>query len=312
MQIGSLEIKGRLFLAPMSNVTTLPFRLLCKRYGASVVYSEMINADAYLMASPKTKKRLMFLEEERPIGIQMFGSRIDVVVKAAKKIESELKPDLIDINIGCPSYEVMKTGAGAALLNDLPRISGLIGKLSSSISIPLTCKMRIKNNEEETLEIAKAIEKAGAGALTVHGRTAKQKYSGKSNWDIIKKIKEELIIPVILNGDVTDERSAENAFSYTKCDAIMIGRAAVGNPYLFKRIIHYLKTGKRLERQTFKEKTNDFLKYLDLCEKHGYTNIAAIKMQAQRSLKGFKNNKKTREKIANSKSIEKITELLSF
>jgi tRNA-dihydrouridine synthase B len=310
MKIGDLEIKEKLFLAPMSNVTNLPFRLLCKRYGAAMVYSEMINADAFLRQSPKTGKRIYFVEEERPIGVQLFGSDEKILIMAAKKIEKELRSDLIDINIGCPAYDVMKTGGGASLLKDEKKLQMLISSLSNAISIPLTCKIRITKDDEKILKIAKIIEKSGAKALTVHGRTARQKYSGKANWDIIKKIKANAKIPIILNGDVIDELSAEKAFSYTKCDAVMIGRAAIGNPYLFKRINYCLKTKKMLEKQTLKQKTEDFYEYVRLCRKHNYTSISSIKTQAHNFMKGFEGAKTIRQKISRSKTISEIINLL--
>jgi tRNA-dihydrouridine synthase B len=301
IKIGDIRT-GVLFMAPMSNVTNLPFRLMCKRYGASMLYSEMINADAYLMESEKTGRRAFFLDEERPIGVQMFGSDEDHLCRAAKKIEHDLRPDIIDINIGCPAYAVMKTGAGARLLNDVKRVESLVKKMVHAIKAPLTCKIRILD-EKETLVMAKAIEKAGAKALTVHGRTPRQRYSGRADWDMIRKVKENLRIPVILNGDVVDEDSAADAFDKTGCDAIMVGRAAVGNPFLFKRLSHFLAISERLRKQTLKECAADFLEYLDLCEKHGYTSVSAVKMQAQNFVKGFSGVKKHRVAIVACKDI---------
>ena len=306
IRIGNITA-GVLFLAPMSNVTNLPFRIMCKHYGADVVYSEMINADAYLMESPKTGKRAFFLESERPIGVQMFGSDEHILAKAAKKIEHDLKPDLIDINIGCPAYTVMKTGAGAKLLCEPEKIGSLVEKMASAIKIPLTCKIRIMG-EDATIDVAKIIQRSGAKALTVHGRTPKQRYSGKANWEIIKNVKKSLKIPVILNGDVIDEDSAKQAFVKTGCDAIMIGRGAIGNPFLFKRISHFLKTSEHLDKQTLKEYASSFLEYLTLCEKYGYTNMSAIKMQAQNFIKGFSGVKSRRIKIVSCKTVAEIKE----
>ncbi|MFH2019860.1 MAG: tRNA-dihydrouridine synthase family protein, partial [archaeon] len=307
---GKVKIKGRLFLAPMSNVTNLPFRLLCKKFGASVVYSEMINADAYLMDSAKTKKRIFFLEEERPIGVQMFGSNEEVLVYAAKKIEKELCPDIMDINIGCPAYDVMKTGAGASLLCSPEKLGNLVKKLSASLNIPLTCKIRILKDDDKTIEIASIIERSGASAISIHGRTARQRYSGKANWEIIGKIKSKLTIPVILNGDVTDELSAKNAFTIG-CDAIMVGRAAIGNPLLFSRIITYQASGKILPLTSMEENLLIFKEYIQLCKKYDYINITSIKMQAQNFTKGFKGSKSIREKIAGCKSLYELEALLN-
>ncbi len=311
MKIDNVKLDGKLILAPMSGITNLPFRLLCKKYGVALVYSEMINADAYLYENEKTQKRVFFLDEERPVGIQLMGSDVDKLKEAAVKIEKQLKPDLIDINIGCPAYNVMKTGSGASLLRDPDKLSNLLKTLSSAIKIPLTCKIRITSNDKITISIARTIEKAGAKALTVHGRTVKQKYSGNANWEIIKKIKHELKIPVVLNGDIIDERSAEKAFSDTKCDAVMIGRAAIGNPYLFKRINHYLKTGELLEKQSLKERISVFTEFLNRCVKYNYLDVKSIKVQAQYFTKGFQGGKEVRSKISKLKNINEISLLLA-
>ena len=310
MTIKKLDFSNKLLLAPMSNITNLPFRLICKKYGADFVYSEMLNCDAYLMDNKKTKKRAYFVEEERPVGIQIFGSSIEKLTKAAKKIEKELKPDLIDINIGCPAYNVMKTGGGASLLKS-PKIFEIIKSLSSSISIPLTCKIRILSKGIDTINVAKLIEKSGAKALTVHGRTVKQGYSGNANWDIVKKIKQKLSIPVILNGDIIDEISAKKAFEETKCDSIMVGRAAIGNPYLFKRIKYYLKTGKMLEEITINDKINDFFEYLNLCEKTRYLDLVVIKTQANHFVKNLYGVRQLRRKISECKNIEQLKLVLN-
>ncbi|MBN2368714.1 tRNA dihydrouridine synthase DusB [Candidatus Woesearchaeota archaeon] len=310
MKIGNLKIDGKLFLAPMCDITNLPFRLLCKRYGAAMMYSEMIHADAFLMGSEKTGKRLYFLEEERPIGIQVIGSREDLIVKAAVRIQKQLKPDLIDINIGCPSYNVTKLGSGAAMLSEPDKIKSLVNKLSDKLKIPLTCKMRVTNNEDKTIKLAGLIQESGAGALTVHGRTAKQGYSGKADWKIIGKIKSALDIPVILNGDVTDELSAARAFEETGCDAVMIGRAALGNPFIFKRISHYLLTGKTIEEQDKEQRIKDFFELVRLCNEHNYEDLAYIKVQASHFTKGIEGGAILRRKITSCKTAGQIVDVL--
>jgi tRNA-dihydrouridine synthase B len=310
MKIGKLEIKGNVFLAPMCNVTSLPFRLLCKKYGAAMMYSEMIHADAYVMESEKSSKRAYYLEEERPIGIQLTGSNIDVLEQAIKKIEKKQHPDLIDINIGCPAHNVIKSGAGSALLKDIDKLSHLIKKLSSAINIPLTCKIRILTEDKETIKTAQAIEKAGAKAITVHGRTVKQKYSGKADWNIIKKVKDNLSIPIILNGDVKDEESAKRAFETTGCDAVMIGRAAIGNPHIFKRINHYLETGERLPKQSIKDKVKEFSQFLGLCRKYGYMDMLFIKTEAANFAKNFEGAAKIRAAVSKCITPEDIEKIL--
>jgi len=291
----------KLYLAPMSNITNLPFRLMCKKYGADVVFSEMINADAIIYENKKTLKRAYFSDDERPIGVQLVGSDL-LKLKKALKIVENMKPDFIDLNFGCPAYNVIKIGSGSAILKDLDFLEKLVKELSSSTKLPLTCKMRISAKDEKTIQAAKIIEKSGASVLTIHGRTVKQKYSGKANWDIIGKVKKELSIPVILNGDVIDGESAKKALE-TKCDGLMIGRASIGNPFVFREIKHYLKTGEVI-KQDIKEKSEDFLEYVELCKKYDYLNISAIKMQAQYFTKGY--SRKLRREISELKTIDDI------
>jgi len=309
MKIGRLEIQGKVVLAPMCDVTKLPFRLLCKRYGAAIVYTEMIHAEAYLYDSKRTKKRAKILEEERPVGIQLVGSTIDSLKKAAIGIEKELRPDLIDINIGCPAYNVIKTGSGSALLKDTKRLAEIVKIMSSSLEVPFTCKIRILEKEKDTLLAVKMIEKSGAAALTVHGRTAKQGYSGKSDWNIIKKIKESLKIPVILNGDIIDEVSAKNAIDLTGCDAVMVGRAAIKNPFIIQRIDHFLKTGEKL-MNSFSDRVDDFIEIVNLSKKYGYTEITPIKILAQNFTKGTIDGSVVRKELGEATAIEQIVEIM--
>jgi nifR3 family TIM-barrel protein len=301
---------GRLLLAPMSKVTTLPFRLLCKKYGASVVYSEMINADALVMQSEKTLKRTFFLDEERPIGIQLSGSDIDVLTKAVKMVETYMKPDLIDVNLGCPDYSVMRSGCGASWLKDPEKIGYLVKQLSGATHLPLTCKIRVVKDEETTIRIAKIIERNGSSAIAVHGRTAEQRYTGKADWGIVAKVKENLRIPVILNGDVVDEESASQAFSLG-VDALMIGRAAIGNPYIFRRILHYLDTAKRLPAQDLNDKISDFSQFIHLALKYGYTDTTNLKMQAQYFTKNHPGSGKVRLELTTAKDINEIVSIIS-
>ncbi|MCM2325929.1 MAG: tRNA dihydrouridine synthase DusB [Candidatus Woesearchaeota archaeon] len=305
MLIGPLDIRGKVVLAPMCEVTKLPFRLICKRYGAAIVYTEMIHADAYIMGAERTKKRAMVLEEERPVGIQIVGSSLEKLKKAAVMIEKDLKPDILDINIGCPAYNVMKTGSGSALLKDLDKLSEIVRELSSSVKIPFTCKIRVLEKDEDTLKAAGMIEKSGAAALTVHGRTARQGYSGKANWDIIRKIKQQAKIPIILNGDITDEASASNALETTGCDAVMIGRAAIKNPFIIKQISHFLDTGEAL-KNTFQDKLKDYEEIISLYERYGIDDLTALKLLAQNFTKGEVKGSIFRRRISEAKTIDEI------
>lgn len=310
MKIGKLEIKGKLFLAPMCDVTNLPFRLVCKKSGASLTYTEMIHAEAYLMDSIKTKKRTRILREERPVGVQIVGSNILKLKQAAIKIEKEIKPDLVDINFGCPSYNVIKTGSGSDLLMNLPKLKLIVSTLSSCISVPFTCKMRIFSEDSKTIRAAKLIESSGANAITIHGRTAKQGYSGKANWEIIKKIKQELKIPVILNGDVVDEESAIKAFEYTNCDAVMIGRAAMKDPLIFKKINYFLQNKNKLPEQNFDEKLQLIIEIITLCKKYQYLNVSTLKVMINNLTKGYNQGKELRRKLTKIKDVEEIIDLI--
>lgn len=308
MHIGSLNIPGKVILAPMCEVTKLPFRLVCKKYGAAIVYTEMIHADAYLMGAKKTFKRARILEEERPVGIQIVGSSLEKLKEAAKKIESDLKPDLIDINIGCPAYNVIKTGSGSALLKDIPRLGNIVKEISGSLVIPLTCKIRLLEDEKDTIDAAKTIEKNGAKALTIHGRTAKQGYSGKADWEMISLVKKALNIPVILNGDIVDEDSAKSALENSGCDAVMVGRAAIKSPFIIRQIDYFLKTGKKLD-YSFSDRIKDFYEIVSLYEKYDCMDLTALKMLAQNITKGVEGGNELRKKISESKNLTEIKKI---
>jgi nifR3 family TIM-barrel protein len=305
MQIGSLNIPGKVVLAPMCEVTKLPFRLICKRYGAAIVYTEMIHADAYIMGADRTKKRAIVLDDERPVGIQIVGSSLEKLKRAAVMIERDLEPDILDINIGCPAYNVMKTGSGSALLRDLGKLSEIVRELSSSVKIPFTCKIRILDNDEDTLRAAKMIERSGAAALTVHGRTARQGYSGKADWEMIRKIKHQAKIPIILNGDIIDESSASSALEATGCDAVMVGRAAIKNPFIIRQISHFLDTGESL-KNTFKDKLKDYEEIISLYERYGIDDLTALKLLAQNFTKGEVKGSIFRRRISEAKTIGEI------
>ena len=306
MNIGKLKLDGNLILAPMSGVTNLPFRLLCKKYGAALVFSEMTCSEAIVRQNEKSLERGLTCTEERPMGIQLLGSDPDVLASSAVIMQETCRPGLIDVNLGCPDQAVIKNGFGAALLNKPEKIGEIIKKISEFIDVPVTAKIRILNSPEETCKIARRIEKAGAGALTVHGRTQKQGYSGKSDLDAIKYIKGELSIPVIANGDIFDEKQALHVLEYTQCDGLMIGRAAIGNPYIFQRLSHYLIKGELLPPRTFEEQLDDFFEYARLCRKYDMLEYSDLKLKAQWFLKNRENIKSVREKINDAKDIDSI------
>ncbi|SFM72552.1 tRNA dihydrouridine synthase DusB [Methanolobus profundi] len=310
MKIADLKIPGNILLAPMANVTNLPFRLMCKRYGASITYSEMISADAVIYENEKTLSRGMSCEDERPLGIQIFGNSPEIMTKAALRIEEIYQPEIIDINFGCPARLLTKDGCGSALLRSPELIHEIVKELSDDLSTPVTAKIRILEDMEKTLEIAHLIESAGASAITVHGRTRQQQYSGKANHDYVRRIKQELSIPVIANGDVVDEISAKQILEYTECDGIMIGRAAMGNPFLFKRISHFLETGEMLEYNKCSQRITDLREYFRLLEEYDLMHTVHIKAQAQWFTRGMRNGRHIRRSISESDTIEDILQSL--
>jgi nifR3 family TIM-barrel protein len=310
LTIGNLKLKGNLILAPMSGVTNLPFRLLCKKYGVSLVISEMTSSEAVVRQNPKSIGRGFTCPDERPMGIQLMGSVPENLAHSAYFLQERYRPELIDVNFGCPAQEIIKNGCGSGLLKKPELIGKIIEQLSQTIDIPLTGKMRILNDFGQTLKIARIIEKAGADAITVHGRTQKQGYSGKSDIDFIKGIKKELSIPVIANGDICDEKSARQVLEYTNCDGLMIGRAAIGNPYIFRRISHYLDTGEILPEQEKCERLGDFFDYVGSCKNYDLLSFNDLKLNAMWFTKGMDNVKKVRVEINKMQDIDSIMNIM--
>ncbi|WP_269848622.1 tRNA dihydrouridine synthase DusB [Methanosarcina horonobensis] len=308
--MGKTELSGNLLLAPMADVTNLAFRLLCRRYGADLTYTEMINADALLNESRKSFIKGLSSPDDRPFGVQLVGSCPEKLKQAALFIEEEYRPEIIDINMGCPARCITVAGCGSALLNSPELVYMIISELTDSLNTPVSTKIRLLGREEKTLEIARLIEKAGASALTVHGRTATQMYSGSSNIPGIRAVKSELSIPVIANGDVRDEESAERTLELTDCDGLMIGRAAMGNPFIFKRIGHYLETGEKLETDKQSRRLEDFDTYISLLEEHDLLSSINLRMHAHWFTKGLRGSRQVREKINGLEDGRAITELL--
>lgn len=245
---------GRVILAPMAGVTDLPFRLLCKEKGADLIYTEMVSAKGIYYNSKNTEALMEIREEERPAALQLFGSEPDIISSMAARIE-ERNFDILDLNMGCPVPKVVNNGEGSALLKNIPLAEKIIGSTVKAVRKPVTVKFRkgFHDGEEQAVDLAKAAEAAGAAAVAVHGRTREQYYSGTADWDIIRRVKDSVSIPVIGNGDVFSGEDAERMFLQTGCDAVMVGRGAKGNPWIFSQIKHYFETGETLPKPDLRE-----------------------------------------------------------
>ncbi len=281
VKIGNVEIKNNVFLAPMAGITDIAFRTICALYGCGITYSEMVSAKGIMHNSKNTKKLLEIDEKEDKIAVQLFGSDPDILADMAKRLEDNPKIAFFDINMGCPAPKIFKNGDGSALMQNPELIGKIVKTVSQNIKKPLTIKIRkgINNNNINALEIAKIAEENGAKGIAIHGRTREQFYSGNADWSIIKKIKENTSLTVIGNGDIDTPQKAKEILEYTKCDAIMIGRASQGNPFIFKNVIHYLKTGEILEEPSLEEKLQVALQHLALLAKYKGEYIATREMR---------------------------------
>ncbi|MBU4502577.1 MAG: tRNA-dihydrouridine synthase family protein [Nanoarchaeota archaeon] len=304
MKIGNVKIVGKVILASMLEITNLPYRILCKKYGAALGVTEMVNANAVCRNNKAALKLAATCEEERPVAIQLFGAKVEMMKNAASLLHN--KADIIDLNFGCPARDVLRQGAGAALLKRPARIKEIVQSITNQ-GITVTAKVRKAERMEEVL---KAIEEGGASAVTVHGRTVPQSHSGKADWTVIKKAKEMLSIPVIGNGGVRDEETAKRMIQETGCDLVMIGREAIGNPYIFSRINHFLKTNEKLPPLTKEKYLSLFLEYIDLAKKYDCESFEDFKRKAYAFMPGIKCSTTLWESIAREKNLEEIKNLL--
>lgn len=313
LKIGNVTLDNPVILAPMAGVSDLPFRLLCREQGAGMVCTEMISAKAIYYKNKNTESLMAIHEDERPVSLQLFGSEPDILAAMAKRIED--RPfDVLDLNMGCPVPKVVNNGEGSALLKKPGLVREIVSAVVSAVDKPVTVKIRRGFDEESVnaVEIARIIEDCGAAAIAVHGRTREQYYSGKADWDSIRRVKEAVSIPVIGNGDVDSPEAARAMFEQTGCDGIMVGRAARGNPWLFHRILHYLETGEMVEKPSMDEVKDMILRHarMQVEEKGAYTGIREMRKHVAWYTAGMPHSAGLRRQVNTLETYEQLEQLM--
>lgn len=314
-KIKDIEIKNKIVLAPMAGICNNAYRTIIKEMGCGLIFAEMVSDKAISYKNQKTIEMLYMTEEERPIVQQIFGSDKESFVEAAKYIYETMKPDVIDINMGCPVPKVaLRAQAGSALLKDPKKVFEIVSEIVKSVPIPVTVKIRSgwDSNNINAVEIAKTIQKAGGSAITVHPRTRSQGYSGHADWNIIKQVKENVSIPVIGNGDVLSCYDAKRMIEETNCDAVMIGRGVLGNPWLIKECVNYLEKGIEPEKVTPVEKFNMIFYHLDKLVELKSEKVALLEIRSHSAwyLKGISNTSELKKDIYKAKTIEEFKNIV--
>lgn len=315
LTIGNVELKNNVILAPMAGVTDLPFRVLCKEQGAGLLCMEMVSAKAIYYGSKNTEELMKISPAEMPVSLQLFGSDADIMADMAKKIEE--KPfAVLDINMGCPVPKVVNNGEGSALMKNPKLAEEIIKKMVKAVKKPVTVKIRKGFDETHlnAVEMAKIAEASGAAAVAVHGRTREQYYAGKADWDCIRAVKEAVKIPVIGNGDVTDALSAERLLKETGCDGVMVGRAAQGNPFIFREITEYLETGVIPPKPTPAEVRATIERHarMQMEEKGEYTGVREMRKHLSWYTVGYPNSAKYRQMINSMETMEELLHSLDM
>lgn len=315
-KIGNVEIKNNVVLAPMAGICNSAYRRIIKQMGAGLIYAEMVNDKAIVHENKKTIDMLYMTEEERPISQQIFGSDVDSFVASAKMVYEKMKPDIIDINMGCPVPKVaVSAEAGAAILKNPEKIKEIVSAVVKSVPIPVTVKIRSgwDKNSINAKEVAKICEQAGASAICVHGRTRTDRYLGHSDWNIIKEVKESVNIPVIGNGDIKTVYDAKRMIDETGCDAVMIGRSALGNPWIILDTVNYLTYGILPKEVTKQEKIDMCIKHLNYLLEFKPEKVAVLEMRSHIAwyLKGVEGAREIKNELFKAQTKDEIINILN-